>query len=151
NRLAIVEGIGEKLTFIDESQFTAHLLLVKPSKGVSTKLCFEAIDHHPYEHPDIASLAEGVRTNDYDKVVAHLGNSMEAPSINIVKEIATIKQEMMDFGFDGALMSGSGSCVFGITRDEAIIDHCLSYFQKKYAFVRKSAILTNEMKYIKKK
>ncbi|MBO6046164.1 MAG: 4-(cytidine 5'-diphospho)-2-C-methyl-D-erythritol kinase, partial [Erysipelotrichaceae bacterium] len=42
NRLAIVEGIGEKLTFIDESQFTAHLLLVKPSKGVSTKLCFEA-------------------------------------------------------------------------------------------------------------
>ena len=40
----------------------------------------------------------------------------------MVPEIAKIKEEMLEIGFDGALMSGSGSCVFGLTRSDIILE-----------------------------
>ena len=48
---------------------------------------------------------------------------------------------MMKLGFDGALMSGSGSCVFGITRNQEIMNKGYEFFRKRYFFVRKSKIL----------
>ena len=48
---------------------------------------------------------------------------------------------MMKLGFDGALMSGSGSCVFGLTRDDKILEKGFKYFKGKYYFVRKTEIL----------
>lgn len=51
---------------------------------------------------------------------------------------------MMKLGFDGALMSGSGSCVFGITRNQEIMNKGYEFFRKRYFFVRKSKILTRK-------
>ena len=51
---------------------------------------------------------------------------------------------MMKLGFDGALMSGSGSCVFGITRNQEIMNKGYEFFRKRYFFVRKSKILNKE-------
>ena len=42
-KMAIVSGIGEKLTFI-EQPFECKILLVKPKKGVSTKKSFSSLD-----------------------------------------------------------------------------------------------------------
>ena len=42
-KTAFVEGVGEKLQFIDEP-FEAYLLLVKPKKGVSTQKAFTSLD-----------------------------------------------------------------------------------------------------------
>lgn len=39
---------------------------------------------------------------------------------------------MKKLGFDGALMSGSGSCVFGITRDQEILNKGYEFFRKRY-------------------
>lgn len=39
---------------------------------------------------------------------------------------------MMKLGFDGALMSGSGSCVFGITRNQEIMNKGYEFFRKRY-------------------
>lgn len=141
NKLAVVRGIGEKLDFIKTHDFSAHLLLVKPKKGVSTKRCFESLDIPHASHPDIEKMAHGIRTVNYEEVIASLGNTLETPSLEMVKDIATIKQELIDFGFDGALMSGSGSCVFGITKDESLFDKAIPYFRKKYPFVRRTEIL----------
>ena len=46
----------------------------------------------------------------------------------------------MNFGFDGAFMSGSGSSVFGMTQDPELIDKVLPYFKKKYSFAVKTQI-----------
>lgn len=139
-RLAVVRGIGEKLEFI-ESDFDCYLLLVKPKKGVSTAKSFKALDIPNAIHPDINAMREGIEDNDYDKVVSSLGNTLEAPSIDMVPEIEEIKKDMKNWGFDGALMSGSGSCVFGMTRDKEKLDLSYNYFKNKYYFVRKSKLL----------
>ena len=50
----------------------------------------------------------------------------------------------MKIVFDGALLSGSGSCVFGITRNHVIMIKGYEFFRKRYFFVRKSKILNKE-------
>lgn len=86
-------------------------------------------------------MKKGIEMNDYQAVIDNLQNTLELPSIKMVPQIKEIKKEMMKLGFDGALMSGSGSCVFGITRNQEIINKGYEFFRKRYFFVRKSKIL----------
>ena len=87
---------------------------------------------------------KGIEMNDYQAVIDNLQNTLELPSIKMVPQIKEIKKEMMKLGFDGALMSGSGSCVFGITRNQEIMNKGYEFFRKRYFFVRKSKILNKE-------
>ena len=135
-KTAFVEGVGEKLQFIDEP-FEAYLLLVKPKKGVSTQKAFTSLDLSKVKHQDCRKMKKGIEMND-------LQNTLELPSIKMVPQIKEIKKEMMKLGFDGALMSGSGSCVFGITRNQEIMNKGYEFFRKRYFFVRKSKILNKE-------
>ena len=89
-------------------------------------------------------MIKGIEEDDYQTVIDNLQNTLEAPSIDMVPEIEQIKKELMELGFDGALMSGSGSTVFGLTRDEEILENGYNFFRGKYYFVRKTEIL-NEL------
>ncbi len=142
-RTAFVEGVGEKLQFIDEP-FEAYLLLVKPKKGVSTQKAFTSLDLSKVIHQDCREMKKGIEEKDYQKVIDNLQNTLELPSIKMVPQIEDIKKEMLELGFDGALMSGSGSCVFGITRNKDILDKGYHIMRKKYFFVRKSEILNTK-------
>ena len=48
---------------------------------------------------------------------------------------------MLDMGFDGALMSGSGSTVFGISNDKNIILKAQEKFKNDGYFVRRVKIV----------
>lgn len=104
------------------------------------------LDLNKASHPCILEMKQGIEENDYSKVVSCLGNTLELPSLELVKDIEDIKQEMLELGFDGALMSGSGSCVFGMTLSEEKLEEGYQYFKNKYNFVRKTKILTKEEK-----
>ena len=41
-------------------------------------------------------------------------------------------------------MSGSGSCVFGLTRSDLILEKGFKFFKGKYYFVRKTEILNEK-------
>ena len=139
-KMALVSGIGEKLEFIDH-HFECKVLLVKPKKGVSTKKSFNSLDLNKAIHQDCKLMVKGIYEDDYQTVIDNLQNTLEEPSIKMVPEINDIKQAMLEIGFDGALMSGSGSCVFGLTRDDKILEKGFKYFKGKYYFVRKTEIL----------
>lgn len=143
NRLAVVKGKGEQFEFI-HSSFNTNFLLVKPSRGVSTKRSFNALDMSTALHPDINKMKSALIHEDYQGVVETLGNTLEEPSINFVPEIENIKKEMLELGFDGALMSGSGSCVFGMTNDEEILLRGYKHFKESYYFVRTTKLLSHQ-------
>lgn len=142
-KTAFVKGVGEKLQFIDKP-FQCHILLVKPKKGVSTKKAFNHMDITRATHRDCRNLRDGIEEEDYQKVVNNLQNTLELPSINMVPEIQKIKEKMLALGFDGSLMSGSGSCVFGLTRNKTILEKGFRYFKDTYYFVRKTEILNQK-------
>lgn len=143
-KMALVRGIGEKLEFI-ENNFHSYLLLVKPKKGVSTKKSFGMLDLKQAEHPQILRMKAGIESNRYQQIIESLGNTLEGPSIEMVPEIQMIKSKLLELGFDGALMSGSGSCVFGMTQNKELMEQAYEYFKNNHNyFIRKTELRQKE-------
>lgn len=140
NKPSFVQGRGDILTPFDvHTDF--ELLLVKPRKGVSTKEAFEIVDKTEVPHPDCAAMQKALETDDYQGVLDALGNSLEPAAIQLVEDIRIVKEKMRAQGFDGVLMSGSGSTVFGITRNQALVNQAMEEFKADHYFVRKTKIL----------
>ncbi len=138
---SLVQGIGEKLL-----PFSCHpdfdILLVKPRRGVSTKDAFEICDSTDPVHPDCMEMANALIHNDYQGVLDSLGNSLEDAALQLVPEIRSVKERLHEYGFDGVLMSGSGSTVFGLTKDRALLEKASRELYEEKYFVRRTRILT---------
>ena len=139
-KTAFVSGIGEKLEFID-NRIHKHIVLIKPRKGVSTKRSFGMLDIANEIHPDCRGLKEAIQENDYDKMLKCMGNTLEGVSVKLVPQIGEIKNTLLEMGFDTALMSGSGSCVFALTEDEKLADLAVDRFRKQKIFAQKATFL----------
>ena len=87
-------------------------------------------------------MQEALESNDYDGIISSLGNSMENAAMTLVPEIRNAKQDLLELDFDGVLMSGSGSTVFGITKDVELLDRSIDILKKKRYFVRKTTVHT---------
>ena len=87
-------------------------------------------------------MGRALITGDYQGIVDSLGNSLEDAALQLVPEIRQVKEALSILGFDGVLMSGSGSTVFGITKDEALVDKTMELMRARRLFVRKTRILT---------
>lgn len=139
---ALAEGIGEILKpFAYRCPF--EFLLVKPKRGVSTAAAFQGLDFSNIVHPDCDAMVKALENNDYEAVIANLGNSLEEISCSLVEEIREVKEGLKEVGFDGVLMSGSGSTVFGITRDHDLVERASDMFRKQGYFVRRTNILNS--------
>lgn len=138
---ALVQGIGEVIVPF-ECHPDFHILLVKPKRGVSTKEAFELSDQTEPEHPDCRKMGKALIEGNYQGIVDALGNSLEGAALQLVPEIRQVKEALSLLGFDGVLMSGSGSTVFGITKDEALVDKTMELMRARKLFVRKTRILT---------
>ena len=140
NKPALVEGIGEIITPF-ECRCDFGILLVKPRRGVSTKAAFGGLNFDTLVHPDVDGMKTALETGDYDGVVNHLGNSLEEVSLGLVEEIRDVRESLAELGFDGVLMSGSGSTVFGITRSPRLLKDAMGLMRANGYFVRSTKIL----------
>ena len=55
-----------------------------------------------------------------------------------------VERILLGLGFDGALMSGSGSTVFALTRDPELLEKGAAVMRKKAAFIRKTELRPQE-------
>ena len=125
------EGIGEILTPLPKFP-KLPIVLVNPGKPLSTKAVFGAITDIPsLPHPNTPVLLEALQVGDVEKFLQNTANSLEAPAISAMPEIATIKEDLMKKGALGAMMSGSGPTVFGIFDDVEKAREAVAYFRKK--------------------
>ncbi len=140
HRPCVVKGIGEKLEPFDMN-CDFDILLVKPNKGVSTKECFESIQFDECLHPDVNEVRRCLVENDFDHLKEAVGNTLEIPAAKLVPQIMTAKQDLIDRGFEVVCMSGSGSCLFALTKHTEMIDEVLK--DEKYLgwFISKCRVL----------
>ena len=94
------EGIGDKLTPIELDLRRIRIVMIKPEEGVSTKEAYSGIQPNPNPFDR--------KTNDFEKTVF--------PLHPIIGEI---KKRLLDAGAYYASMSGSGSTVFGLFKNDA--------------------------------
>jgi 4-diphosphocytidyl-2-C-methyl-D-erythritol kinase len=115
SQTALVEGFGEKVTLI-KSMPQCWVVVVKPRMSVSTRTVFAQVKMEEMHHPDIPALMEAIEAGDYQKMTANLGNSLEAVTIKRHPVIQQIKDRMLKYGADAAMMSGSGPTVYALCK-----------------------------------
>jgi 4-diphosphocytidyl-2-C-methyl-D-erythritol kinase len=117
---ALGEGIGDRLTrlpFIGEIWF----LLANPGIHISTGWAYRSLRlTEPKENANIL-IQRFKGANSPETVSSLLYNLFETVVFPEYPEVARLKDRVMELGALGALMSGSGSTVFGIfnSKEEA--------------------------------
>jgi 4-diphosphocytidyl-2-C-methyl-D-erythritol kinase len=115
-RPALAEGIGEILTPV-EGLYPHHIIVIYPGVAVNTGSVYKKLNltltrfikiHSLPEFKGEPSITEALPTND-----------LEAAAVPDFPVIAAAKRALVDSGARVALMSGSGSSVFGLFRTEA--------------------------------
>lgn len=113
NQPVFATGTGDRFEPIQLSLSEYHLLLVKPDIAVSTKEAFAHVQPHRPEQSLKDIIKQPVETwresmkNDFEDSVF-----LQYP------ELAAIKDKLYDLGAVYASMSGSGSTLYGIFKQE---------------------------------
>lgn len=114
----LATGKGEKLESLPAVPLL-HLVLVKPDAGISTSQAYRRFDAEGmYSRLKREKWVTALSNVDINELAKLLHNDLEQASTEIVQEISVIKKLLLEQGCLGALMSGSGSAVFGIARDK---------------------------------
>ena len=118
---AYVEGIGEKITPI--ADYSGHILVIgKGREGVSTAEAYGNIDSLiAPNHPEVHKLVNDIE-NAPEEAYKYFGNLFEqAVSLS---EVDDIKSSMLEEKALSAVMTGSGSAVFGLFADNDTAESC---------------------------
>ena len=110
---ALAEGIGEKLTHI-QNKAQMNIVVAIGGEGVSTKYMYDMLDESGSKLDiDNNAMIEALQKGDSNAASALLANDFESVCMAVRPAVAQLKQDLLDEGALGALMSGSGSSVFG--------------------------------------
>ncbi|MBR2166459.1 MAG: 4-(cytidine 5'-diphospho)-2-C-methyl-D-erythritol kinase [Paludibacteraceae bacterium] len=104
------EGIGDILTPIELDLKGTRIVMIKPDEGVSTREAYSGI----------TISGEGIDLNEIRSLGAgrSLKNDFEATVFPLHPVIADIKKRLLDAGAYYASMTGSGSTVYGLFKND---------------------------------
>ncbi len=126
------EGVGEKLTPL-KNKVRGKYLIIMPDIVINTSWAYSQFKNGldtSVSSINFASLLNK-KTTSFNKLKL-IENDFESIVIPAYPEIGEIKQKLCAFGAQYASLSGSGSTVFGIFNDEALLEKASSYFTPKY-------------------
>ncbi len=115
----LMEGRGEIVTPV-EGFPRLHFVLVNPGVFSSTAKVFAKCNFCVTNRPPILyNILNALKKGDLEGVAGSFANDLEAPAVALEPRIGEVLGEVRRAGAVGAAMSGSGSTVFGLARDEA--------------------------------
>lgn len=129
-----VSGIGEILKPLKPAP-KMQLVIAKDLQGISTKEAYSKIDTLPsLTHPNINSMLCAIQNSDIKSIAASSMNIFD--EVTDIPDIAFIKKTMLQNGALCAVMSGSGSAVFGIFENSKNADKTCKILSKKVSFAK---------------
>lgn len=133
-RSSLVEGIGDKLTTINNFPLLNYLIL-KPSFGLSTKQvykkwdCMNTSSNTIISHFDFDEYLKAFKAGNYKLV-----NDLEKPAIHLDKRIRDIKNMLISLGCEFVSMTGSGSAIYAIIRDQSDARHISEFLDNSFEY-----------------
>ncbi|TAN38765.1 MAG: 4-(cytidine 5'-diphospho)-2-C-methyl-D-erythritol kinase [Nitrospirae bacterium] len=112
-RSSLAEGRGERLTPLPIMS-SCVLLLVKPGLSVSTGWAYDQYEKLTKKTVDIKLFCQTLDRKDFAQLRQMACNDLEDAVMKEHRVIAVIKDRLREQGSEFALMSGSGSTVFGV-------------------------------------
>ena len=127
----LCEGIGDVMSDMPTIA-DCYFVVVKPDVSVSTPEAYKKFDSMKISQiPDFSAFENSLKTADIELTAKNIYNSLDIACE--LKEVQQIKQKLIEYGADNAMMTGSGSAVFGIFTDEKIAYKALENFND-YSF-----------------
>jgi 4-diphosphocytidyl-2-C-methyl-D-erythritol kinase len=131
----IISGIGEKVSPIELPRL--WYLIIYPDVALKTPDVYGGLKIVLTKDENDIKLRKNFES--VQEVAGVLENDLEKVAILMCPKIKTLKERLIDAGASGALMSGSGSSVFGVFEDEEQAKKTLiSFGNMKSAFIAHS-------------
>lgn len=132
----LAQGTGTDLSKLRPLKKGA-LLLVNPNIFLSTERVYatlDAIEIPTSAHPDTELLIHALETQDLRLFADNMKNVLEEASLRLCPQIGELKEEILAAGAIGAMMSGSGSTVFGLFEDSILAQEAMKAFRSRGLF-----------------
>jgi 4-diphosphocytidyl-2-C-methyl-D-erythritol kinase len=128
-----VGGIGENITSLKCAE-GINFVIAKGNNGISTADAYGKYDNtEGIEHSYTTELLQALSCRQLQDIADNCFNVFE--QITDLTDVFKIKDDMIKDGAMCALMSGSGSAVFGIFENKSKALKCCDKLKKKYEFV----------------
>ncbi len=132
NQAVKAEGIGEIITNID-THFKYYMVIIKPKIACNTKEMFQKLDTEKsiQQLHTTENIIKALENKDIHLLADNLYNVFE----EVIQEkemIQNIKKELIKTGALQALMTGTGSCVYGIFKDKQSAKDAYIALKDKY-------------------
>ncbi len=132
----LAEGTGTDLSKLRPLK-KGTLLLVNPNKFLSTERVYATLDAMEIPasaHPDTELLIHALEAQDLRLFAENMKNVLEEASIRLCPQIGELKADILAAGALGAMMSGSGSTVFGLFEDPELAQEAMKTFRSRGLF-----------------
>lgn len=108
---------GERVRRITPMQET-HVVLVKPDFGISTPWSYSHFEPDKViQRVDTDGMMEAIQRGELEDICGYMVNHLERAALEEYPVIGSIKQDLVDLGAVGAMMTGSGPTVFGLFKE----------------------------------
>ncbi len=129
---ARVRGIGDEIQTL-KNHMKTNILLVKPEVSVSTKYVFENLNISNIKvRPKTNILIEAIENDELNIIAQNLCNTLEVVTTKKYGIIKEIKDFMLKNKSIGAIMTGSGSAVFGYFENEELLKKCTKSLNSEF-------------------
>lgn len=128
NKAVFAEGIGEIITKID-TNFKYYIVLIKPELSCNTGEMFKKLDERDkiLTIDNSKNVVKALEDNNIELLSNNLYNTFEE-----VLDLKPIKDELIKNKALASLLSGSGSCVYGIFKNKQDAKFAYNNLKDKY-------------------
>ena len=131
---AFAEGRGEILTVLNPFP-ECEFVVCKPDFAISTPEFFRYLDRDRIRiHPDTKGIIESVEKADLKQICRRMYTVFENVNDRRLKVVSEIKGKLLDSGALGAVMTGTGSAVFGVFEKGNVPEKLCGILGKEYGF-----------------
>ena len=142
---SLARGRGEALQDLAPMP-DCSIVICKPGFSISTPELFRKLDQiNLCRHPDTAGMQAAIADGDLRGCTMRMYNVFEEVPDRRMRTVAEIKSAMLDYGALGAIMTGTGSAVFGVYQEDETAQKCAAALSREYrccSVVRPVARLT---------
>lgn len=117
----LAEGIGEKLTKLNDFKWD-NILVIKPEFSMSTAFVYQNLPSDYYNSYLNNKILNHIFSYDYENTAISIANTLEKVVEKYHPEINEIKKLMIGNGGISSIMTGSGSAVFALFKDNVSLN-----------------------------
>ena len=133
---SLARGRGEVLEDLTPMPDCA-IVVCKPGFSISTPELFRKLDQIGLRtHPDTAGMLSALESGNLKEISMRMFNVFEEVEDRRMRSEAEIKHVLLDYGALGAVMTGTGSAVFGVFSDETAAETCAAHLRSEHKFCR---------------